>query len=255
VWNHIISDAYSGKVIARDIAAWAGGAVIQTANVHAYSTLSEHPLARPVVDEHGFKPFVLPARRPYGIRALRGKVIHTMRTMVAVARRDFDSDMERLRFFLDAFCASTGQPQGTFGLVTNSRARANVDTSNLVGALIYNSEYSYDCATREIKSLGTARDGKSGLALNLHDTFAGMFVEDALPKLGVKNADQVAQGSARHSIVRCCTGACGANFAAGEGFYIECLPVVGATIFRGLYPDTLLNAKSIVWDLHQRLGN
>merc|ERR1711976_1153539 len=99
-------------------------------------------------------------------------VVHTMRVMVAVSYHDFKSDMDRARFFLDAFCASTGQPQGTFGLVTNARARANVDASSLVGALIYNLAYSYDATTGEMASLGTACDALSGLTLNLHDTFA-----------------------------------------------------------------------------------
>mmetsp|Transcript_43656 Transcript_43656/g.109587 ORF Transcript_43656/g.109587 Transcript_43656/m.109587 type:complete len:109 (+) Transcript_43656:2-328(+) len=102
-------------------------------------------------------------------------------------------------------------------------------------------------------SLGTARDALSGLTFNLHDTFAGMSVDEVLSKLGVKDADKVAQGNTDYSIRRCCTGAFGANFADAHGLLVECMPVAGATIFRGLYPDTEFNFKGIVRDLHQRL--
>jgi len=80
-----------------------------------------------------------------------------------------------------------------------------------------------------------------------------MTAEEVLPKIGVKYADKVVEGNTEYSIMRSLTGVLGANFADGQGLYIECLPVEGATIFRALYPDTVLNAKSIVRDLHKRL--
>jgi len=176
-----------------------------------------------------------------------------MRLMVAVSHRTFESDMDRVRFFLDAFCAVSGQSRGRFGLVTNARAKVNVDASNLIGALIYNAEYSYDSATGEIKALDNAANAKTGVGFNMHDSFAGKAPEEVLSEMGVKHIDKVIQGDVDFSVVRSFTGVFGANFADGEGFYIECLPVVGATIFRGMYPDALLKAKSMVRALQQRL--
>lgn len=248
-------DAYSARVLQRDIAALARNETVKAANLRAYIALADHPLAKPVALNHPFCQFSLPRRKSFSWRGIRGRVVHTMRQMTAVSHRTFDSDMDRARFFLNAFCAVTGQSRGRFGLVTNARAKVSVDASELVGALIYNAEYSYDSGTGEMKALGTACDARTGLGFNMHDSFAGMKPVEVLLKLGVKHADKVVSGDVDFSVVRSFTGVLGANFADGEGFYVECLPVDGATIFRGMYPDALLKAKSIIQNLHLRLSS
>merc|ERR1712032_690269 len=137
-------------------------------------------------------------------------------------------------------------------MVTNARAKVDVDASSLVGALLYHAEYSFDSATGEIKALGNACDARSGLGFNMHSAFAEMSLAEVLSDIGVRHADKVAHGDADSSVVKSFTGVLGANFADGNGFYVECLPVVGATIFRGMYPDVLLKAKSMVRALQQR---
>lgn len=255
VWNHLIMDAYSGRILERDIQALARGEQLKRTNLRTYLVLADNPLAKPTVKEHPFPPFSLPKRRSYGWRAMRGKVIHTMRLMVAVTHRSFDTDMDRARYFLNAFAAVSGQSRGRFGMVTNARARVSVDASNVVGALIYNADYSYDSGTGEIKALDHARDARTGLGFNMHDSFAGMQPVEVLARIGVKNPEKAAQGDVDASVVRSFTGVLGANFADGEGFYVECLPVAGATIFRGMYPDALLKAKTLIQSLQQRLAS
>merc|ERR1712066_998937 len=71
LWSHVIMDSYSDHVIRRDIEALARGEVLRPANLRAYTALAEDPLAQPTLNEHAFKPFSLPERRSYGIRALR----------------------------------------------------------------------------------------------------------------------------------------------------------------------------------------
>jgi len=45
-WSHVIQDAYSARILRRDIAALARGEKLKQANLRAYTALAEHPLAK-----------------------------------------------------------------------------------------------------------------------------------------------------------------------------------------------------------------
>mmetsp|Transcript_172704 Transcript_172704/g.553539 ORF Transcript_172704/g.553539 Transcript_172704/m.553539 type:complete len:1016 (-) Transcript_172704:503-3550(-) len=253
VWNHIIMDGFSEGILRRSIAKLAREKVLEPTNLRVYDALANHPLAMPVMKVHTFDKFSLPRRQACSLRHIRGKVVHTARMMAAVSFHAFDSDMDRAHFFLDAFCKVTGQTKGRFGLVTNARARVDVDASDIVGALIYNVEYSYDSSAGKLECLGNACDAKSGLAFNMHNQYADMTPEGLVEVLGFKHPTKVAAGDVDASVVQSVVGAMGANFVAGDGLYAECLPVVGATVFFAIYPDTNFKAQSIIRSLHQRL--
>eukprot|EP00443_Scrippsiella_acuminata_P114378 CAMPEP_0115751672 /NCGR_PEP_ID=MMETSP0272-20121206/95389_1 /TAXON_ID=71861 /ORGANISM="Scrippsiella trochoidea, Strain CCMP3099" /LENGTH=218 /DNA_ID=CAMNT_0003196883 /DNA_START=74 /DNA_END=728 /DNA_ORIENTATION=+ len=162
-WSHVIQDAYSARILRRDIAALARGEKLKQANLRLAAQKEQLRLA-------SF------SRKGCPHNAFDGRRIPST----------FESDMDRVRFFLDAFCAVSGQSRGRFGLVTNARAKVNVDASNLIGALIYNAEYSYDSATGEIKALDNAANAKTGVGFNMHDSFAGKAPEEVLSERSSK---------------------------------------------------------------------
>jgi hypothetical protein len=255
LWHHIISDANSDDIVKRDIRALVRGESLRPADLSAYDAFARHPLSKSVHQDRitDIDRFSLARRACCDVTSFRGRVAHSFRMMAAVSHRPFAHDLDKARFILDALCAVTGQLRGRFGLLKNARGQVDKDASNLLGALLFNVEYVYDSTTGELESLGHATDGMSGVCVNLHDVYRDFSSVEILGKLGFSNCERIVAGDVECSIPQRFSGACGVNFAEGEGLYIECLTVADGTIFLATYPDALYEALDVVQGLHRHL--
>jgi hypothetical protein len=174
--------------------------------------------------------------------------------MAAISRRPFAEDVDRALFFLDTFCAVTGQLRGRLGLLTNARTQVDRDVSDLIGALLFHVEYSYDSTTGTLESLGHATDAASGMGINVHSAYRDFEATEVLSKLGFAQSDRVCAGDPASSTKTILSGALGANFLAGEGLYVECFSVADATIFLTIYPDAVFDGREVIRHLHRGLS-
>jgi len=257
LWHHVISDGHSDDVVKRDINALVRGETLRQADLTGYHVCAMHPLAKPALQPvcSGVGDmFSLPRRAGCDFGPFRSKVFHSVCMMAAVSRRPFAQDVDRARFFLDAFCATTGQMRGRLGLLTNARTQVNRDLSNLIGALLFHVEYSYDSTTGTLESLGRATDAASGLGINVHGAYGNLTAPELLSKYGFEHSERICAGDPTCSMKTIPSGAFGANFGAGEGFYVECFSVADATVFLTIYPDALFDGMEVTRELHRRLS-
>jgi acyl-CoA synthetase (AMP-forming)/AMP-acid ligase II len=254
VWHHIVMDTHSEQLIKRDILALLRGESLVDADLSLYHVVAQHSAAKPRTTPHPFNTFSLPRTASCSVMNISGSVAHTVTSMVAVSRRPFTQGLDKVRFFLDAFCEVTGQLKGRCGLVTNARTHVDRDASNLMGALLYNLEYSYDSTSGELLALGCSlSDGEPSLAINMHPE-----EDDAMSiisRMGFKDPEKALAGVTENCIKQNFVGACGVNFAKGTHLYVECLEVSDATLFTAIYSDALFDGLETMRALHERLSD
>merc|ERR1712110_62347 len=126
------------------------------------------------------------------------------------------------------------------------------DASNLMGALLYNLEYSYDSTSGELLALGCSlSDGEPSLAINMHpEEDTAMSI---IGRMGFKDAEQAVAGVTESCIKQNFSGAFGVDFAKGAHLYVECLEVSDATLFTAIYSDALFDGLETMRALHGRL--
>jgi hypothetical protein len=252
VWHHLITDNFSKDIIRWDIAAVIRGDTLPLADLSLYKRIARHPIAALPIQSPPYEPFTLRACRTF-ISSL-GNVIPCVTMFAAVAQQNFPNDMARVRMFLDSFCQVTRQREGRFGLVTNARARLDEDASRLIGALLYNLEYTYDSATRKLMPCNCSQDiTKPGLIINMRT--ADEDAESIIAMLGFESPQQVVDGIAHASIKRMLAGAFGTNFADGKQVYMECIIAHNATVYVGIVPNTIYDARDQVQSLQRLLSS
>jgi hypothetical protein len=253
VWHHIIMDVYSEYVIERDICALARGETLLGSNLATYISISRNPLATARIEAHKFTTFSLTPQATCSVMPLVGKVAHSVGMFAAVTREPFGSDIDRLTYFLDAWCECTGQMQGRFGIVTNARTKMDEDASNLIGALLYILEFAYDSTNGQLTPLnGSMDDNQLGMVINMYPT--PEKAESIISCMGFADPAAVVAGETEASIQEVMSGALGTDFADVKHLYTEVLSTVDGTCFSGIYPHRWFDGRDEICALQQKLA-
>jgi len=247
VWHHIIMDDHSELILRRDISALAHGEHVQSPDLNMYTRIAQHRLRAVASTPHAYAPFLLPRSR----ERRRDKVAHSIVMFAAVSRHTIERDMDRLRWLLDSWCSVTLQEKGRFGLLTNARSKVDEDATNLIGALFYMLEWSYNSTTRELLPLNCGFDEEApGVIINTYST--SKTAEELLGEMGFDSPNKVVAGSTKHAIKTELSGALGVNFSDGAQVDVECVACADATVTIGMFNTSQYDALHEVQSLQRR---
>lgn len=257
-WHHVVMDAYSEYLIERDVCALALGETLAEANLAGYKAIADNPIAKVEPEtQHSVPTFSLRQRVSCSLMPMVEHVRHSAGMFVAVSYQPFKSDMERLTYFLDSWCECTGQLQGRFGLVTNARTKVDEDTSNLIGALLYNLEFTYDSTDGKLTPLQASMgDSQPGMVINMYPT--PDTAADIVNRMAFPDPKRVISGDPEACLNDSLfSGAFGTDFADGKHLYVECLSTgngTEGTFFLGIYPNKWFDGNEEIRALQRKLS-
>jgi hypothetical protein len=252
VWHHMIMDDYSEAVLREDVAAIIRGEQVEPPDLTMYSRIARHPLRAELTEPHLFQSFTLAPKLHCNPFFNRSKLAHTVTLFAAVSQKKIESDIDRLRDFLDSWCGVTMQETGRLGLVTNARAKVDEDATRLIGALLYTLEWTYDSNSRELEPLNCSiNEDAPGLVINTYST--DKKAEELVAEMGFASPQQIVAGSTKGAIRQEFAGTLGVNFSEGNQVLVECVSAADATVYIGIYNTGMYDAHEQVRSLQYRL--
>jgi hypothetical protein len=255
VWHHMIMDDFSEDILRKDISALMRGQHVQPPDLTMYTRIARHPVRAELPEQHpsrSIQPFKFAPKLHCNPFFSRSKVAHTVTMFAAVSQKKIENDIDRLRDFLDSWCAVTMQETGRLGLVTNARAKVDEDATRLIGALLYTLEWAYDSTSRTLTPLNCSiNEDAPGLVINTYST--DRMANELVEEIGFASSQQIVAGSTKGTIRQEFAGTLGVNFSEGNQVLVECVSAADATVYIGIYNTGMYDAHEQVRSLQRRL--